>query len=259
MPAVAPGPLATTKAPLPPAPGPRPPAPCPRPPAWLGVATVVAAALLGGALGWLGVDPTFFSLPCLIVMALGTTESSRACSGWRLARATRKHGVVVERGLLAPILLHLPGRAGTASMAQVLFAATNDLVWRVSLPRRDGCEFSVSHRRFWSPSQIIIDAGPFDAKFVVESFDDQGTVAMCLGPAVRLALQRLFAQTSARRVHFGVGAVEVDFPRRGHDVKPVLCALAVMQALAEAIDVPVTNVPIALLRAHSPGGNSTGF
>ena len=236
------------------------PARAPRPPAWLGGAFVVAPPLMLIALTSLGFEIAGQVVAGgVMAMVFGLVESSRALSGWFLARATRHHGIIVKRGLLSPIVLCLPVRPGaTAVAAQVLFAATNDLIWRVSLPRVDVVEFTVARRSLLSRTKILIDGGTFDAAFVVDSVDDAMSVGSRLGPSVREALLYLFAGTSVRRVRFTQHAVDIELPRRGNVVEPVLTALPLLRALADAIDVPPT-LPAHALRAHSPGGSSTGF
>lgn len=232
----------------------------PRPPAWLGPAFVAAPPALAVALVSVGVEIAGTPITALLMLVgFGFVESSRAFAGWLMARRTRAHGIVVKRGVLSPVVLCLPVRDGaTAVRGQVLFAATNDLVWRVTLPRVDIVEFIVARRGLLSSSRFVIDGGDFDAAFVVDSSDDAMSVASRLAPPVRRAIQGLFVGTTARRVRFTATAVEVEFPRRGNDVDPVVSALALLAVLADAVDAPPV-MPAHVLRAHSPGGGSTGF
>jgi hypothetical protein len=233
----------------------------PRPPGWLGPACVAAPPAVGMALVSLGFEVSGkpIATALLLLMVFGFVESKRAFTGWLMARRTRAHGIVVKRGVLRPVVLCLPVRDGaTAVRGQVLFAATNDLVWRVSLPRVDIVEFTVARRGLLSSTRYVIDGGDFDAAFVVDSSDDALSVVSRLGPPVRRAIRGLFVGTTARRVRFTATAVEVEFPRRGNDVDPVVSALALLAVLADAVDAPPV-MPAHLLRAHSPGGGSTGF
>ncbi len=232
----------------------------PRPPWWIGVSLWLLPPVLLATGALLGLDlGAGVVLSSLFFVAGGIIESSRSLESWWMARRTKDFGIVVERGLITPVVLRLPLRPGaTAMRAQVLFAATNDLVWRISLPRDDLVEFTVTKRGLLSRSDVTTGDTSFDQHLVLESRDDAMSVLSRVGPEVRRALLGLFARTSARRVRFGHGEVDVDFPRRGNDVEPVLTALPPLKALCDAIELRPT-LPPSALRAHSPEGSSTAF
>ncbi len=216
-------------------------------------ALVATGSFLGLELGGGLITTSIFAV------GFGVIESSRSLESWWMARRTKAFGVVVERGLLSPTVLRLPLRPGAIAVrAQLLFAAMNDLVWRVSLPRADIVTFTVTKRGLLSRSDVTTGDDAFDRNLVVETSDDDLSMQSRLGPEVRRALLGLFASTTVRRVRFAQSEVEIDLPRRGNNVEPVLKALGALGALCDAVELKPT-LPPSALRAHSPEGSSMAF
>lgn len=197
----------------------------------------------------------------MLAMGAGLVESARTLTTMNLARRGRAAGVVVRRGLLRGIELVLPLPGATAVMAQVLFAATNDLIWRVTLPRPvDVSTFSVMTSSILRRSTISTGDKRFDEAYVIDGVDaaDAVSVQARLDPATRAALHGLFATGVVRRVRFTTTGVELELPRRGTDCGPVLRVLPALRPLADALNAR-PQLPAGAFRGRSPDGGSTSF